>query len=423
MANNLINNSIITKEAVSIRRNTNEFVEAVDRQYEDMFARRGAKVGATINIRLPNDYVVQDGPIISPEATVERSIPLTLTKRKAVPMVFSTQERTINIDDFSARYIAPAVNNLTGQVALDLMQTVTGVSNLVFNTDSSGAISTPVAANFLEAGAILDDRSCPRDERSAILSPFSNAKVVSGMSGLFNPVGTIGRQTTTGLMSQPILGVNRWATDQTVSIHTTGSYDSKSTFVSSSTTSTGIPVTISGLSGPHTSSVTVSAINGTISAGDVITFAGVYSVNAVNKQSTGRLAQFSVLSDVASGGTTLEISPALIGPDSSGNPVPYQTVASVPTTTSTVNLVAPAGSVYRKNLIFHKKALTLATVDLDEVRNGVIDCGRANLDGVSMRTLTYYDGQPDNEVTRLDILYGTALIRPDWCVIVADSIS
>jgi hypothetical protein len=39
-----------------------------------------------------------------------------------------------------------------------------------------------------------------------------------------------------------------------------------------------------------------------------------------------------------------------------------------------------------------------------------------------MRMITAYDIMSDNLITRLDLLYGYAAIRPEWACVVADAI-
>nr|WP_281374913.1 P22 phage major capsid protein family protein [Gluconacetobacter sacchari] len=418
----MINNSIITREALMIRRNTNDYVQNVNREYQAQFARTGAKIGDTINVRLPNDYVVQDGPTVNPEATAERSIPLTISYRKNVPMSFSTQERTMNIDDFSERYIAPAVNALVGQVAMDAMTMALSASNMVLNTDDTGNLIAPSSNTWLRAKAILTACNAPLDDRYAVLDPMTDANTVSGMMGMFNPTGQISRQTVDGQMGSKILGVRGWMQDQTVIISQTGSYDGTGTATGTygNYTPNGAPVTtISASASPHSSVISTSALSGTLKQGDVITIAGVNRINRVNKSSLHILQQFVVLADVASGATSIPVSPAIIPPSGTG-PVPYQTVDAAPAAGAAIKLVAPAGSVIRRNLLYSKRAMTLATVDLEMVDRGVVDCGRASLDGISLRTLTYYNGSDDTRATRLDVLYGFGMLRPDWAVVVPE---
>ncbi|WP_418610074.1 P22 phage major capsid protein family protein [Gluconobacter cerinus] len=404
MANNLINNSIITREALMIRRNSNDLIKNISREYQGQFAQRGAKIGDTINVRLPNDYVVQDGPVVNPEATAERSIPLTINFRKNVPMSFSTQERTLNIDDFSERYIAPAVNALVGQVASDAMTLALQASNMVVNTDDQGNLIAPSSQTWLNAKALLTSCNAPLDDRFAVLDPMTDANTVSGMMG------------------SKILGVREWMQDQTVMISQTGSYDGSATATGTygNYTPNGAPVTtISSSASPHSSVFSTSAISGTLKAGDIITIAGVNRINRVNKNSLYLPQQFVVLADCASGATSIPLSPAIIPPGANG-PVPYQTVDAAPASGATIKLVAPAGSIIRRNMLYSKRALTLATVDLENVSELGPLCARASLDGVSLRTVTYYNGTDDTRSTGLDVLYGIGMLRPDWCVIVPE---
>ena len=43
-------------------KNSNLFIMNMDTQYDDQFAVDGAKIGDTLRIRLPSDFVVTDGP-------------------------------------------------------------------------------------------------------------------------------------------------------------------------------------------------------------------------------------------------------------------------------------------------------------------------------------------------------------------------
>jgi hypothetical protein len=44
----------ITREALRILKNANSTLKAVNRQYDDRFAKEGAKNGGTLQIRLPS---------------------------------------------------------------------------------------------------------------------------------------------------------------------------------------------------------------------------------------------------------------------------------------------------------------------------------------------------------------------------------
>lgn len=423
MANNLINNQMITKMALALRRNQNSLVQNVDRSYQNQFAQSGGKIGDTVNIRLPNDNVAIQGPAVNPQAMVERSIPLTIDQRWNTSLSFTTQERTLKVDQFAERYVAPAVNVLVGALAADLIGLSLQFSNLVRNVDENGNTLVPSSQTWLRANAILSECNAEPAKRFACLDPLSEADTVAGLMGLFNPAGEIGEQTRSGRMGSRLLGVEGWMQDNTVIVHQTGSYDGKATAtgaVNSFTPSGQVvaPTQISAVTSPHMSLISCSAINGGLNAGDIITITGVNRVNRITKKSRAIPMQFVVAQDCASGATSIPVMPALVPPNSDGSPALFQTVDAAPAEGAAINLIGKAGEVTRRNFLYHKKAMTLATVDLEQVTGATIECGRDNLDGISLRTLTYYDGPVDVRGTRMDLLYGKAMLRPDWGVVV-----
>lgn len=404
MANNLLTASQITRESIRLLRNSNAFLKLMNRQYDDQYARDGAKIGSTLKIRLPNDYVVRTGPTAVPQDTVEQNTSLTVATQKGVDVSFSSVDRTLSLDDFGNRILKPMMNNLAGAIAVDVMQGAESIPNFVSNVDGSGNIIAPNATTWLTAGALLDRAAAPRGDRSAILDALTQARTVSSLSGLFNPQSRVGNQTTKGEMDDQILGVNNWAMDQSVILHTTGAYSTLGTV--SGANQTGTAITTSALAGP-------------LKKGDVISFAGVIGINRVNKQSTGALQQFVVTADVAGGATSIPIYPALT--PSSGGTVAFATVTGSPANGAAITVASKASEVYRNNFIFSPSAVTLATADL-ELPRGVHEAARESFDGISMRMVSAYNITSDQFITRFDVLYGSAWVRPEWAVRVADAV-
>ena len=160
MATTLLTIDMITRMAVTLWKNSNLFVQNVDTQYDDQFARTGAKIGTSLRIRLPNDYTVNTGAAVSFQDTAEQSITLPVATQKNVGLSFSSVDLAMKADDFAKRYVGPAVNNLAGQVAMTVMLGAEGgISNFVSNTDGSSNIITPNAATILSARAILSNNS------------------------------------------------------------------------------------------------------------------------------------------------------------------------------------------------------------------------------------------------------------------------
>ncbi len=409
--NSLLTINMITREAVRLWKNSNEFLRNVDTQYDDSFAKTGAKIGTSLRIRLPNDFTVTTGPAASVQDTAEQSTTLVLATQKHVDVSYSSVDRTMSLDDFSKRILAPMVNNLAGAVAADVMSGVDGgVCNWVANTDATGNVLNPVAKTWLQAGAILDNQSAPVRNRKIVLDPVTQANTVASLAGLFNPVSRISEQYDSGAMGRA-LGFE-WFMDQTVLKHTTASY-----------TGSGSPATVAGtVSGSNQTglSITTSAITGGLSVGDIITFDTCHGVNRITKQSYGSLRQFVVTAAVATGGTSISIYPALI-PASGTSQVQYQTVDVSPASGQNVNVVTLSAAVYRKNFAFVPEAVTMATADL-ELPRGVHEAAREQFDGVAMRMVSAYNIATDQFITRLDTLYGYLYVRPEWAVAVADAI-
>lgn len=397
MPNSLLTIDMITNEAVRLFTQTNAFMRTVNRQYDDQFARDGAKSGNTLRIRLPNDYTVSTGPAITPQGTNEQNTALTVATQKNVPVSFGTAEKTMSLDDFSERVLAPAVNRLAASVAADLMNVANESANLVFRS-SGGSMVSPDATTWLDAGARIDMNLAPRMDRKIILDPRTQARTVGSLAGLFNPQQKISGQYETGLITKDTLGFD-WMYDQTTKVHTVGTFSAG---------------TVNG-AGQTGNTLIVNAITGTLTKGDIITIAGVNAINRLTGDDQGELRQFVVTANVASGATSIPIYPSIVAA-----PAAFNTVTATAANGAAISLVATAGSQYRQNLAFYPEAFTLATADLQMPTAGVVQAARAQFDGVSLRMIESYDIMSDSLITRLDILYGYKAIRPEWACVVAD---
>lgn len=411
MANSLLTINMITREAVRLWRNSNALLMNIDTQYDSSYAQTGAKIGTALRIRLPNDYTVRTGAAASVQDTAEQSTTMVLATQKGVDISFSSVDRTMSLDDYSERVLAPAINNLAGNVAADIMTgSEGGVANITANL-SAGAVISPIATTYLQAGAILSNNSAPLGSRKIVNDPFTEARTVASLAGLFNPNKDVSRQYTTGQMQQA-LGFD-WLMDQTVIKHTVGTFSAG---------------TVNGASQTGTTLVT-NAITGTLVAGDIINIAAVNGVNRITKVTTGQARQFVVTAAAANGATSLSIYPAIV--PGSGSYVPttgagaaqYQTVTASPANAAAITLDAsnPASTTYRKSIAFAPQAVTMATADL-ELPKGVHEAARESFDGISMRMVTAYNVSTDQFITRLDILYGYLWVRPEWAVVVADAV-
>lgn len=411
MANTLITPTLVVRRAIELFRNANPFLQQIDRQWQEEFGNpsvAGQKPGSTIQIRLPNDYVLRSGPTAAPQSTTEKTTTLTVAKQVGVDISFSYVDRTLTMQDYSQRVIAPAVNAIVNGIAADIFASnINTIPNAVHNVDGSNNTISPTLTTWATAGALLDKISTPRGRRQVIMDPVTMARTVASFSGFFNKQSAIAQQYETAMINSEVLGME-WAQDANLPTFTTG-------------TATIGNVTTASQTG---SSIQVASVGGTgLKQGDIITFQNVFAVNRASKVSTGQLAQFVVTAAVPASGTatSIPIYPALI-PSNAGAPVAYETVTASPAAGATVANIFNAGETYRKNFIFHPLAFTLAMVPMEMPTRGVVESYRESYQGVSMRLITFYDGINDQSITRLDALYGTAPVRPEWACVVADAL-
>lgn len=412
--NTLLTIDMITREAVRLFKNSNLFIMNMDTQYDPSFARDGAKIGNSLRIRLPNDYVVTSGPAMSLQATAEQYTTLTVSSQLNVAVPFFTAERTMSIDDYAEIIMAPMINNLAGKVAATVMlASEGGVSNFISNVDAGGNIISPTAEQFLTANAILDNNSADPMTRRIVNDPITDARTTTSLQGLLNPATEISAQYRTGMMKSG-LGYEKWFRDQTVIKHTSGTYNSLGTVSGGGQTTS-----------PSGGTINVNAITGTLNKGDFIMIAAVNQVNRVTKQSLQTLQQFVLTAAAPTGATQLSIYPGLIpsGTGVAGGPdQQYQTVDASPLDGALIVMASKSGEVYRKSIAFVQKAVTMATADLVLPRKAVEEAARAEYDGISMRILTDYLPGSDQLATRVDVLFGQLYIRPEWLVCVADKV-
>jgi hypothetical protein len=400
--NQILTISMITRAAVRIWKNTNFFIQNINTQYDDQFARDGAKIGTALRIRLPNEYTVRHGAAAQPQDTNETQIVMTLSTQDGVDVSFSSVERTMQLDDYVERILAPKIAFLTADVAYTIMAGLEGsVANYVSNVDGAGAVMSPTQFTVLRARAALMNNSAPPGQRKLVFAPNTGAGMVSTLSGLLNPAPAITRQYMEGTMYDA-LGF-RWFEDQTVIQHITGSFTAGA---------------IAGAGQTGVATLVTAAITGTLNAGDFITIAGVNAINRLTRQTLGTPKQFVVTANVLNGATAIPIYPALVAPVG-GVPVQYQTVTASPAAGATISLVNLANETYVKNIAYQPDAFTMATADM-ELPEGVWERSRAVFDGISMRSILAYNPQTDQAIDRLDVLFGFLGTRGEWAVAVAD---
>lgn len=389
MTNSLLTPQQITREALRVLHNKLTFIGAINRQYDDSFAKSGAKIGDTLKIRLPNQFTVRSGATLSAQSVNEQSVSLQVGTQKGVDMNFSSVDLTMSLDDFSSRILEPAMAVLASSLEADAVSMYKDVYQQV------GAPGTTpnTLLTYLQARARLNNSLAPMDaNRTAHLSPLATATIVDALKGLFQDSSAIREQYREGSMGRTA-GFD-WYENPLVPTHTNG------------TTVTGVQVNGAGQTGATLNIKGVAGGN-TFAHGTVFTVAGVFEVHPETKAVTGRLQQFTVAADATMSGTTgaISISPAIVTSGATQN------VAGAPADSAAITIVGSANTAYEQELAFHRDAFAFATADL-VMPKGVDFAAREVYDGVSMRIVRAYDINNDAFPCRIDVLYGYQTIRP-----------
>lgn len=399
MANTILTPTAVTREALRVLHQKLNFVGSINRQYDDSFAKKGAKIGDTLKVRLPNQYSVRTGRALDVQNTTEQSVELKVQTQKGVDIEFTSDELTLSLDDFSERVLDPAMSVLAANIEADAMSMYKDVYQEV--SDVGGAATS---ALVLKTAQRLTDSLSPVSRRCLNMNTEVNTDLVEALKGLFNDPAKLSKQYREGMVANNFLGFQDVYQNTLWPIHTTGTDDGTGDYLTD--IAAGEAAGTAGLLHIDTGA-------GTFKKGDIISIAAVFNVHPETKQSTGKLKQFVVTADYAGGEGDLEISPSIV---SSGA---RQNVSAAPADGAQIwkresdeSTAIGASADYGISMGYHRDAFAFATADL-VMPKGVDFAAREVFDGLSMRIVRQYDINNDAFPCRVDLMYGYKTIRPE----------
>ena len=403
MANTLATPSWVTKEVARGFLNKLVFLAHVNRTYDDSYIQSGAKVGNTVNARLPQRFTVTDGQALQLQNLYDQTVPITLTNQKNVAFGYSSAQATTELDDIRTRYVKP------GAEALANAAEVLAFDNVY--TDIYSSVGTPgttpsATLTYLQAGVKLTDLSTPLNGRVGMLDPLAMSTLANTTSSLFNPSAVVSENYTEGQFGRKQLGVDGWYQDPVRPTHTTGTYTASTPLVNGAS-QTGSTISTDGWASGAA----------TLNKGDIFTIAGGNSVNPLSYSDNGRLQQFVVTattSDASGAMATLPISPSII---TSGA---LQTVSASPANNAVITVLgttAAAGGILAtttspQSFVYHPDAFAFVMADLMKPGAGAESTTvRSKSLGFSIRMVEQYQIGTDQNPSRLDILIGATTIQ------------
>ncbi len=385
MTQSLLTPTAVTREALRILHQKLNFIGSITRDYDASYAKTGAKIGDSLKIRLPNQYVVRTGRAINVQETEENSVTLQVATQKGVDVSFNSAELTLSLDDFSKRILNPAMTVLAANIEADAMSMYKDVGQSIWN----GAAALTFA-KVLAGRKKLQDSLTPLNDRTASLQTQEGADLVDALKGLFHDGDTVAKQYREGYMGRTagfdFVENTLWPG------HTRGG--GNTSYVVN--TSTGIT------SGSTT--IAVTAGSGTIAKGDVFTIADCYAVHHESKARQG-LFQFVCAEDNAGGAGNVVVYTAPITSGAKQNVELVSAGAS-----KAVVLFGTASTLVTTSMLYQEEAFAFATADL-QMPSGVDFAKREVLDGISMRIVRQYSISDDSFPCRIDVLYGYKTLR------------
>ena len=386
MANSLLTIDMITKELLRLAHEKSTFLGTINRQFDSEFGKSSGKIGDSLRIRKPAEYVRRQGSrVMDVQDAEEQSTTLVTATQDGVDMKFNSRELSLDLENFSKEHLEPAMAVLISGIESDVLQ---GVTKDVYNlAGTAGSSPTDLAATGA-ARAKLNQNLAPKDGNRFIqMDSVTMGGLVNGLKGLFQDSTQIKKQYREGMVGRTAMA--DFYENERVYAHTNGA-DHTSMTVNDGAIAEGVS--------------TLTLAGATMSVGTVFTIALVKQVHKETKAAFQHLQQM-VVTGVS--GNDYTFSPPLYADGAKQN------VSALPVTAAVVTGVGAADAVLTQNLMYHKDAFTFATAELPMMADAA-KCVVQTYDNLSLRCWQASDIRNDEMLTRIDILYGYKAIRPEW---------
>lgn len=394
MGNTTLTIDKITKEALRLAHEKASFIGTINRQFDDSFGRSDGKIGDTLRIRLPSQYVRRTGSrIMDVQDSEQLKTSLVVATQDGVDMRFNSRELTLDLDSFSKLHLEPAMAVLVSGIESDVLQ---GVTKKVWNL--AGTAGTP-PTDLVATGAArakLNQNLAPKDgNRFVQMDSVTMAGMVNGLKGLFQDSSQIKEQYREGMIGRTAMA---------------DFYENERIWSMANSAGT-TPVNANDTIADAATTLTVQTTTTAWAIGQVFTVAGLYECHPETKAAYPNLKQFVIRA--TSTATVLQISPTIYITGAKKN-VCTSTGADISGAQSgACTLVGAASTNYAQNLMYHKDAFTFASADLPMMADAA-KCSVQKYDDLSIRVWQASDIRSDELLTRIDILYGYEAVRPQW---------
>jgi hypothetical protein len=400
--------NLIAKVAAGRLSDKLQFCKTIDKEEKEILkGKNGFNSGDTISVNVPTRFISDDSADITGrlQDIKEEKAPLVFDKREVVPISLTSAELAtdFNINSIKERVIDPAMDTISASMEAKALRFA---AEHIYNHTLPGFSNKFGTRHMTTAGSLLDISGCSSySNRFALLNPAANVEAVDQRKGLFQSSEKIRKQYEEGAMGiadgLTYLRNNLLATTQ------------------NGNDVSGVAVETAPIAGANTFVVDgLTANTGTVKKGSVFTIDGVFRVHPLTKAVLPQLQPFVVLGDVTAdtnGEATVEVSPSFL-PATAGA---QQNISALPAPTAALVFAGIADQILTSNLVYHKSAFRLGVAPLIKPE-GMDMVGEARVDGITVRIVRGFDILTDKMITRMDVLWGIAAVRPEWSVRVLD---
>lgn len=386
--NDYLTSSLISKEAVALFSTQNSLIATGYRKYENMFEGGTYAPGQTVNVREDNFFQVQRGDSVTAQAIVEDSQPLTILPLFSVPVRYKPTDLQREMVDFSAEVLEPAVRALVAEMNAEiwrnsLTQVPLWAGSAASNLNSYNSIDqfNPIMTN------IGMDKAY---KRYMCLNPTQASQLRSANSLQNSFLDTLNKDITMDARIGRLAGFDMME-DSEMGLFLAGTHAAAGNITVKTTVSTGNTIVLTGLSG-----------GATFKIGDVISIAGITSVNNVRQASTGDARGFTVQADATEAGSdvTLTVFPAI------DFVVPRQKLSSATSTIPATSIVTVVGD-HTVNLAYTERGLLCAIPPLAPLDSPDSKVSTDKKFGVSIRISKSAEVLDNMNILRLDAQMAT----------------
>ena len=430
--NILLTPSIIAKESLMRLMNSLVIPRLASFTFEKYFSNA---IGDTITVRLPYYAFISKGRELQPadiNAMIDRSTTIKVGDRWKFPLRWNDEEKTLHINDFSARYLDSGIEQLAYQYDMD------GADALVYDSHihqgTPGTEFTQDVVPFIRAHA--EEVAIPADMSNfGLINPYDSATLTKDLGGAKGESGKFAENIVRSAIERRFIGeLSEYRMFRTIHMPV---------IEVPRHANHGTPLTNLAADQGTGSEITTDSWGNTarkvLNKGQLFTIAGVYEVyprsydgEGANrtKRRTGRLKTFTVTEDIncsAAGAATIKFSPALNdGSATQADPgggadislKAFQNVSAAVADGAAINVLGlPATAKterYRQNMFFHRKALQYVPIILSTSKSAVRQY-REMHEGTNLNLLVtqFFDGNKMEETLRVDGYWVAANVYPE----------